>query len=751
MIGGDGLKALFAMVFSYLYIAFHTRDFGLATIGMIHIMITIPVSLGVYIGPFGFDRFNTLCPLGIFVILGIGADDIFIVVDCWKQSLKFFQAEDLQARMAWTWKRSAHAMLTTTLTTGAAFMANGMSPIPPVAVFGIFTALLVFINYLFCITWFPAMIIVREKMQWGYWIPAYCGCCGVCAPISYFMYKRAVAEKELEDGKKAEIEVQDAEEEMGVQEKFLYEVFAPTIDKIKLPAIGVTAVVSIIFFIFAVQLKPAEDAAQFLPNSDPLQRNIDLGAHPDIGVFQGNSQQQFVNIYFGQDGINREDVDFLNAFDYGTLESSPGFEAAIATPVAQSKFRTVCSRLRDPTTNAGKQVRRVDNTAGEVFCVFDGFEEWLTNNKGLNYPGAFTSDCTGNCVPIEMFRLLISEYSNFLRMSMPSSGGKTSYIQSFGNTGGDTLRFDFSKSVPCGNRSASAGMSTCRPLLMVQLYFNATFKFNSPAAEIDPVLDALDEMLEDVAAGSCSDPSKATQAACGSGTWTGEIAGLPFTHTAVRYIGVETEKVLLRSAVWGSVFSIILATFCILGATQNYLVTAWSILIVMLVVNAVVGSMVMFGWTLGVIESICLTICVGLSVDYTIHLCHIFATSIESTRFGAARDALSSMGISVFNAAITTLGSALVLMFAYVILFERFGIFVFINIFYSCVFSFVSLMAIMMVCGPIQGQGNIADLFGGGSKSDSTGSSAAAPAPAGETTNNPLKKAQEEQDEETET
>lgn len=73
---------------------------------MIHIMITVPVALSfcafesyhakiadfvcmiivsyggwnVDLGPFGFGTFNTLCPLGIFVILGIGADDVFIVV-----------------------------------------------------------------------------------------------------------------------------------------------------------------------------------------------------------------------------------------------------------------------------------------------------------------------------------------------------------------------------------------------------------------------------------------------------------------------------------------------------------------------------------------------------------------------------------------------------------------------------------------------------------------------------------------------
>ena len=49
-------------------------------------------------------------------------------------------------------------------------------------------------------------------------------------------------------------------------------------------------------------------------------------------------------------------------------------------------------------------------------------------------------------------------------------------------------------------------------------------------------------------------------------------------------------------------------------------------------------------------------------------------------RFEKAREALASMGVSVFSAAITTLGSALFLCMSYVLFFKRFGIFVVLNI-----------------------------------------------------------------------
>lgn len=685
----------------------------------------------------------------------------------WKQSLRYFDAEDLSGRMAWTWARSAHAMFTTTLTTAMAFLANGASPIPPIAVFGIFTALLVMINYVFCITWFPAMIILKERGAFGYWIPAYCGCCGFCLPISYFMYKRATddapvcgpkveaAEKEFPDAenpqtmkekatslkakaasKAQEIKdkasgVSQSEEEsidildqLTKTELFFYEKFAPFVDSQKIPIMVGFSILSLILFAFATQLEPAEDAAQFLPDSDPIQRTIDLASDPEIGVFKANEQQQFVNIFFGQESINRDDTDFLNLADYGILKTADGFETTMASVPAQQKFVTFCDRLRnanDPS-GAGAFVRRVDNTDGEVFCVFEEFKRWLVEVKGENYPEAFTTECAPPCVRIEKFRFLISEFSNFLRLRGLPSLGKTSYIQAVGNTYSDTLRFDIKNQLPCGDRRSI--MTSCRPLVMVQLYFNATFKFNSPASVVDPAYDAFDVLTDEIADGSCSVADKYSSADCAAagGTWVGQISGMFPRHTANRYVGVNTEKVLLSSAVWGTVFSLILAGIMILIATNNYLVTAWSLLVIFLVVNAVVGTMVVLGWTLGVVESICLTICVGLSVDYTIHLCHIFATSSATTRFAAGRDALASMGVSVFNAAVTTIGSSIVLMLSYIIFFERFGIFVFMNIFYSTAFAFVFLMGILMTIGPIQGAGRIVKKGKGGeaSASDTT-------------------------------
>ena len=86
--------------------------------------------------------------LGLFVICGIGADDIFVFVDAWRQSAVLLpRSTPLAARISWTHRRAAGAMFITSFTTAGAFLSNAVSEVTPVCLFGSFMCLLVVINY----------------------------------------------------------------------------------------------------------------------------------------------------------------------------------------------------------------------------------------------------------------------------------------------------------------------------------------------------------------------------------------------------------------------------------------------------------------------------------------------------------------------------------------------------------------------------------------------------------------------------
>ena len=79
--------------------------------------------------------------LVVFVILGIGADDCFVFVDAWKQSLLLH--DDVHKRLQYAYARALQSMANTSLTTAAAFLATAISPIMPIAAFGIYAAICV--------------------------------------------------------------------------------------------------------------------------------------------------------------------------------------------------------------------------------------------------------------------------------------------------------------------------------------------------------------------------------------------------------------------------------------------------------------------------------------------------------------------------------------------------------------------------------------------------------------------------------
>ena len=96
-------------------------------------------------------------------LVGIGADDAFVFTDVWKQAKLANPHGTMVDWMDYTLKHAALSMLVTSLTTSSAFYANVVSDITAIRLFGIFAGTSIIINYAFMITWFPAGMILLEK------------------------------------------------------------------------------------------------------------------------------------------------------------------------------------------------------------------------------------------------------------------------------------------------------------------------------------------------------------------------------------------------------------------------------------------------------------------------------------------------------------------------------------------------------------------------------------------------------------
>ena len=97
---------------------------------------------------------------------------------------------------------------------------------------------------------------------------------------------------------------------------------------------------------------------------------------------------------------------------------------------------------------------------------------------------------------------------------------------------------------------------------------------------------------------------------------------LPTSRGTSKWVFMHTQSIYLSSAVIGAITGGILAFFVILFATQSAVVAFCSFLNISSILASVLASMVLMGWELGTIESICLTILAGFSVDCKFWNCH---------------------------------------------------------------------------------------------------------------------------------
>lgn len=186
LIVGDMLLAAISFAVVGFYMWFQTGSLWIAMFGMLEISISLPMALWIYTYVFGIEYFDTMCALALYIVMAIGADDVFIWFDAYKQSAHEGPeiSSSLETRFIWAWKKAASAMLVTSLTTCAAFTATATSPLLSIQSFGYYTAVVIFLDYVYVITWLPAATVLYSRWfeDTGFCRCQCCGCVPACMP-----------------------------------------------------------------------------------------------------------------------------------------------------------------------------------------------------------------------------------------------------------------------------------------------------------------------------------------------------------------------------------------------------------------------------------------------------------------------------------------------------------------------------------------------------------------------------------------
>lgn len=166
----QSLLAVTAVILVIVFIWLYSGSLFVALMTLGCVLIALIISYFVYGRIFNMDFFPFLNMVTSVFIIGIGADDAFVYVGIWEEAKEIYKLENIKEYekylIKWTTHSLRHAviaMLVTSLTTAAAFLANISSNVTSVKCFGVYAGSSIILTYMLMITLFPAVVILHER------------------------------------------------------------------------------------------------------------------------------------------------------------------------------------------------------------------------------------------------------------------------------------------------------------------------------------------------------------------------------------------------------------------------------------------------------------------------------------------------------------------------------------------------------------------------------------------------------------
>ncbi|KDR12704.1 protein patched homolog 3-like [Zootermopsis nevadensis] len=161
-------KLIVGIILMFIYVQINVSKFNmvecrliLGSVGLLCILMAFVVAcgfcslLGISYGPV-----HTALP---FLLLGIGVDDLFVIVTCWKNLNVGNNLVSLPEKMGQTMRRAGVSITITTLTDVAAFLVGALTILPSLQSFCLYAAAGLLMTYIFQTSFFVACFVLDER------------------------------------------------------------------------------------------------------------------------------------------------------------------------------------------------------------------------------------------------------------------------------------------------------------------------------------------------------------------------------------------------------------------------------------------------------------------------------------------------------------------------------------------------------------------------------------------------------------
>mmetsp|Transcript_523 Transcript_523/g.787 ORF Transcript_523/g.787 Transcript_523/m.787 type:complete len:1071 (-) Transcript_523:157-3369(-) len=361
--------ALASLGITFSAMLIHTRSPWLTLMGILQVIFAIPLAYFVYVFIAGLTFFPFLNFIGVFVSAALGADDLFVAVDKFKNARIHNRSGSTEDIAQIALPDAAGAMLLTTSTTMVAFFATCICPVPPILCFAVYCGLMIVFNYVMNIFLvFPALCIYDRWLQGG------SNNClvAICA-------KNNVVEDDIED-----IEMEDPNSEKPMHLSFIHRIltgYYHLVHKFRWAVLAASIAATVACAVYAVQLPlPESTEVRLLPEGHPLENHFSWSSLiRSSSLFSAGSSVQIVFGLIAGDTGKQNNPDTLSKL---ILDETfdPSVEAS------QIYLKGFCDRFFAQGI-ATKQY-------AEYECAINSFDTWLGEQSVSAAPDAiYTENC----------------------------------------------------------------------------------------------------------------------------------------------------------------------------------------------------------------------------------------------------------------------------------------------------------------------------------------------------------------------
>jgi hypothetical protein len=627
---------LVAFVFVFCFVAFQTQSPFLSFVALGMILVNMIPTFALYVLVCRQTYFGVLQILSLFLIMGIGVDNVFVLLECYRQHRD--HGRPLAIDLSVAWHSAAKAMLCTSATTCFSFLANATSSFPAIYTFGLWCCCLIVVNYISVNTLYLATVSVFDahfaQMKIGFSLPSWCSCWPA---------------RDVEESKE------------GRSHIFFESHFPRLIKYFRVPLVLAWVFFFAVYVVGAAHLVPDPEAPKLLPEKDPYMQWTDtLVEH--FGALE-NPKLITVKLVFGIDRkvpIDRQGTNPSDVKDRGTVNWSSLMASDAEWEHAQTWLHDLCTDLerKSEVSSNNLKIRSPDHAGkSQVQCIWSNLKQWAALNE-KEWPAPTYVD-------------LAAMVSAYFRSSDAQNPQDTNYDRWSGNM--FFVRDDVQQ----------YGVT---PKL-----FTIDIKLNMQADSLyEDGLTLWDEWEAYCEQWRASAPPFLQK----SFYFTDIRKGAGAFHWFFLQDKITSEAFVGMGLALG------FACIVLMIATRNAVVAACAIACITSVVSSVMAFMFCLGWKLGVLEALVLVMVIGLSVDYVVHMADAYLEAPADDRLGRTKFMLAKMGMAVVNGGITTLGAAGFMCCTYITFFQKFGIVILATVFQSLATSLFFFSAMMALFGP---------------------------------------------------